>query len=75
MQEKMAEISIRKQDWPTLSAKLQRKYNHLMEEDLYYEPGREEELIQRLMERLKRPRAYVVFTLKKGLANLDSNRL
>lgn len=71
----MAEISISNKDWDRLKLKLQRKYNHLSDEDLAYESGQEDELIQRLMERIKRNREYVVFTLKKGLVNIETNRL
>ena len=34
-----------------------------------------EKLITHLQERLKRKREYVVFTLKKGLLNIENNRL
>jgi hypothetical protein len=71
----MAEISISKEDWDLLKIKVKRKYNHLSDDDLAYEQGQEDQLIIRLMERLKRNREYVVFTLKKGLVNLDNNRL
>lgn len=71
----MAEISISNADWDRLKIKLKRKYNHLSEEDLNYQAGQEEELIQRLMKRVNRKREYVVFTLNKGLVNIDNNRL
>jgi hypothetical protein len=71
----MAEISISNSDWDRLKLKIQRKYNHLTDSDLAYQEGQEEELITRMMTRLKRKREYVVFTLKKGLFNLDTNRL
>jgi len=71
----MAEISISATEWERLKLKVQRKYNHLSDEDLVYESGQEEELITRLMERLKRNREYIVFTLKKGMEFLDTNRL
>jgi hypothetical protein len=71
----MAEITISKEDWQKLKLKVERKYRELTEEDLAYEPGKEDELIERLMDRLKRNREYVVFTLKKGLVNIDNNRL
>ena len=71
----MAEISISNQEWERLKIKVKRKYNHLTDEELAYEAGQEEELITRLMDLLKRNREYVVFTLKKGLVNLDNNRL
>ncbi len=71
----MAEIRISNADWDRLKIKLKRKYNHLSEEDLSYQAGQEEELIQRLMKRVNRNREYVVFTLNKGLVNIDNNRL
>ena len=71
----MAEISISNTDWDRLKLKVKRKYNHLSDDDLAYQAGQEEELITRLMERIKRNREYVVFTLKKGLINIDTNRL
>lgn len=71
----MAEISISNTEWDRLKLKLKRKYNHLSEEDLTYQQGQEEELIIRLMQRLKRKREYVVFTLEKGMQFLDTNRL
>ena len=71
----MAELNISTKDWDRLKLKVKRKYNHLTEEDLQYEQGQEEQLIQRLMGRIKRSREYVVFTLEKGLANIDTNRL
>lgn len=71
----MAEISISNTDWERLKLKVQRKYNHLSDDDLAYEAGQEEDLITRLMDRVKRNREYIVFTLKKGLINIDNNRL
>ena len=71
----MAEISISNSEWDRLKLKVQRKYIHLTENDLAYEEGQEEELITRLMNRVKRNREYIIFTLRKGLINLDTNRL
>jgi hypothetical protein len=71
----MAELSISNKDWDRLKIKVMRKYNHLTDDDLTYQEGQEEELITRLMDRIKRKREYVVFTLKKGMAHLDTNRL
>lgn len=71
----MAELSISNQDWDRLKIKLKRKYNHLSDEDLNFQAGQEEALIQRLVVRLNRKREYVVFTLTKGLVNIDNNRL
>lgn len=71
----MAEITITQENWKRLKLKLQRKYNHLTEEDLNFVAGNEESLIAHLQDRLHRNREYVVFTLKKGLLNIDNNRL
>jgi hypothetical protein len=71
----MAEITIAIKDWDRLKIKLKRKYNHLTDDDLIFAPGKEDDLINHLQERLHRNREYVVFTLKKGLVNIDNNRL
>jgi hypothetical protein len=71
----MEELTISKENWDKLKLKVNRKYRELSEEDLAYQPGEEEALIERLMIRLKRNREYVVFTLKKGLVNIDNNTL
>ena len=71
----MAEISISNQDWARVKIKLQRKYNHLTDEELQYNEGQEDNLISRIMELVNRDRKYVVFTLKKALVNIDNNRL
>lgn len=71
----MADIKIKAEQWEVLQEKFRRKYNHLSDEDLAFEPGKEDELIGRLAIRVRRTRDYVLFTLKKGLADLASNRL
>ena len=71
----MAEISISNKDWARVKIKLQRKYNHLTDEQLQYTEGQEESLINRVMGLVNRDRRYVVFTLKKALVNIDNNRL
>jgi hypothetical protein len=71
----MSSIRITPGEWDILKEKLRRKYNHLSDDDLSFEEGNEEALIDRLARRVKRNRDYVVFTLKKGLADLNSNRL
>lgn len=71
----MAEISISNNDWKRVKIKLQRKYNHLSDEQLQYTEGQEENLINKLSELVNRDRKYVVFTLKKALVNIDNNRL
>lgn len=71
----MATLKISNTDWQTLKIKLTRKYNSLTEEDLAYAEGQEDELISRLAKRLRRDRDYVIFTLGKQLADLESNSL
>jgi hypothetical protein len=71
----MAEISISNKDWQRVKIKIQRKYNHLTDEQLQYTEGQEESLISNLMNLVNRDRDYVVFTLKKALVNIDNNRL
>ena len=71
----MAEISISNKDWERVKIKIQRKYNHLTDEQLQYSEGQEDGLINKLMELVNRDRKYVLFTLKKALVNIDNNRL
>jgi len=71
----MAEIKFNSKEWERIKIKFQRKYNHLTDEQLQYAEGQENDLITRLMALVNRDRAYVVFTLKKALVNLDTNRL
>jgi hypothetical protein len=71
----MNELHLSTTDWQRLKLKLKRKYIYLSEEDLFFQEGKEEALITHLMERLHRNREYVLFTLKKGLATIDTNRL
>jgi hypothetical protein len=71
----MAEISISNKDWQRVKIKIQRKYNHLTDEQLQYTEGQEEGLINNLIQLVNRDRRYVVFTLEKALVNIDNNRL
>ena len=71
----MNELHISTYDWQRLKLKLKRKYIHLSEADLFFQEGKEEALITHLMKRLHRNREYILFTLKKGLATIDTNRL
>jgi hypothetical protein len=71
----MAEISITNKEWERIKIKVQRKYNHLTDDQLQYTEGQEDGLITRIMDLVRRDRNYVVFTLKKALVNIDNNRL
>lgn len=71
----MASVTIDIKDWERLKIKLKRKYNHLTDDDLVFEPGKEEHLISHLGQRLHRKREYIEFTLRKGLVSIETNRL
>ena len=71
----MAEISITNKEWERVKIKIQRKYNHLTDEQLQYTEGQEDSLISKLMALVNRDRKYILFTLKKALVNIDNNRL
>ena len=71
----MAEFTISNKEWERIKIKVQRKYNHLTDQELQYTEGQEDSLITRLMDLVKRDRKYVVFTLQKALVNIDNNRL
>jgi len=71
----MASLKISSAEWQELKLKLLRKYIHLSDEDLAYEQGQEAELVERLAKRVNRKPDYIIFTLKKGLADLTSNRV
>lgn len=71
----MAEITISNKDWQRVKIKIQRKYNHLTDEQLQYSEGQEDSLINKLMDLVKRDRKYILFTLEKALVNIDNNRL
>nr|WP_294793685.1 hypothetical protein [uncultured Mucilaginibacter sp.] len=71
----MAEVTISNKDWERVKIKLQRKYNHLTDQQLNYAEGQEDALINTIMQLVNRKREYVVFTLKKALVNIDNNRL
>ena len=71
----MAELSITNKEWERVKIKIQRKYNHLTDEQLQYSEGQEDNLVAKLMELVKRDKNYVLFTLKKALVNIDNNRL
>lgn len=70
----MAEIQINT-EWDKIKVKIKRKYRELTDEDLAFSPGKEEELITRLMSAIRKDRTYVVFMLKKMLLNMETNRL
>ena len=71
----MNTLKISEQEWQIIRLKITRKYNSLREEDLVYEVGQEDDLVQRLAKRIRRDADYVRFTLGKELQEIGSNRL
>ncbi len=71
----MNTLKISEQEWQIIRLKFTRKYNSLREEDLIYEVGQEDDLVQRLAKRIRRDADYVRFTLGKELQEIGSNRL
>jgi hypothetical protein len=48
------------QDWDTISRQIRTRFPLLTDEDLFFEPGMEEELLDRLMNTLNRPRQEII---------------
>ncbi|KEQ29572.1 hypothetical protein [Pedobacter antarcticus] len=71
----MASFTFTPESAERVKIKVLRKYRDLAKENLQFVPGQEEQLVEQLMELLKRDRAYVEFTIKKGLADPEGNRL
>jgi hypothetical protein len=71
----MAEMVIPQKNWDRIRIKIQRKYNHLKDEDLIYKEGHENELIERLEKLTLQNREYIIFMLRKMQHNLDTNLL
>ncbi|MBE7178031.1 MAG: hypothetical protein INR69_16630 [Mucilaginibacter polytrichastri] len=71
----MADIRFSEKEWQRMKIKFQRKYNHITDEQLKYTEGQEDDLIRRLATLVNRKPEYIIFTLKKALVNLDTNRL
>lgn len=71
----MASFSFTSDNAEKVKTKFLRKYRDLSSEQLDFVPGKEEELVLQIMDLVKRDRAYVEFTLKKALAEPESNRL
>jgi hypothetical protein len=71
----MANFTLTAETAPKVKIKFLRKYRELVNEDLPFTPGKEEELVSQLMELTKRDRKYVEFTINKALADQEGNRL
>ena len=53
-------------DWAPQATQLKEKFSQLTDEDLKFEPGKEEELLTRVETRLNKKREEVINIIKKG---------
>jgi uncharacterized protein YjbJ (UPF0337 family) len=51
-------------DWAQQAASLKEKFSHLTDVDLKFEPGKEEQLLTRLQQRLKKNRDEVIAVIR-----------
>jgi len=71
----MANFTLTAETAPKVKIKFLRKYRELVNENIPFTPGHEEELVIQLMQLIKRDRKYVEFTINKALADPEGNRL
>eukprot|EP01132_Coremiostelium_polycephalum_P013626 gene13626-16582_t len=68
----MANFTLTPETAQKVKIKFLRKYRELVQEEIPFTPGHEEELVTRLMELTNRDRKYVEFTINKALADPDA---
>ena len=71
----MASFTLTPESFEPVKIKFLRKYRELANIDIHFVPGQEEELVQQLMNLVKRDRTYIEFTIQKALADVNGNRL
>ncbi len=71
----MANFNLNSESWEKVKIKFLRKYRELAKEDLQFNPGQEDELVEKLMRLVDRDRNYIEYTIKKALADPHGNRL
>lgn len=71
----MASFTLTPENAEKVKIKFLRKYRDLAQKDLAFTPGNEDQLVEQLMELVKRDRRYIEFTINKALADSDGNRL
>jgi hypothetical protein len=71
----MANFTLTPATWERVKIKFLRKYRDLTQADLSFVPGQEDQLVQQLMQLVKRDQKYIEFTIQKALADADGNRL
>jgi len=71
----MANFTLTPETWQRVKLKFLRKYRDLAQVELSFTPGQEDQLVQQLMKLVNRDQAYIEFTIRKALADLNGNRL
>ena len=71
----MASFTLTPETWERVKIKFLRKYRDLAAVDFSFALGQEDQLVQQLMQLVKRDQKYIEFTIKKALADVDGNRL
>lgn len=71
----MASFTLTPETWERVKIKFLRKYRDLAQTDLLFVPGQEDQLVQQLMQLVKRDQKYIEFTIAKALADTKGNRL
>jgi hypothetical protein len=71
----MASFTLTPESWERVKIKFLRKYRDLTQANLSFSPGQEDQLVQQLMQLVKRDQAYIEFTIRKALADPAGNRL
>ncbi|MBY0243984.1 MAG: hypothetical protein K2Q03_00870 [Sphingobacteriaceae bacterium] len=71
----MANFILNEQNWEKVKIKFLRKYRDLAKEDLSFQSGKEDVLVQQLAQLVNRDKKYIEFTIQKALADSKGNRL
>ena len=71
----MANFTLTPESWERVKIKFLRKYRELAPANLSFVPGQEDQLVQELMQLVKRDQKYIEFTIQKALADASGNRL
>ena len=71
----MASFTLTPETWERVKIKFLRKYRDLTQANLSFIPGQEDQLVQQLMQLVKRDQTYIEFTIRKALADPSGNRL
>lgn len=70
----MANFTLTPETAQKVKIKFLRKYRELVNANIAFTPGQEDELVKQLMDLTKRDQKYVEFTINKALAD-EGNRL